>query len=1155
MDRALADETVAERLNLANEYARIGRVEAAEAILADIVARDPACIGARVSLAHLKRHGGDRTASLAILEAAAAIVPQHVGVRLEITDDLRELERFDEAQAILEQMVGQYPENIPVRIGISRLKRRQGNRADALAALETAATIDPSHVGVQLDRAADLRELGRADEAEAVLERLKDHEPRNTRVLVDLSRLKRNKGDRPGSLALAQAAVAIDPLLIGVQLEIADDLRELGRFDQAEAVLQRLNGTGLRNIGLCVQLAHLRRRRGDRIGSLAILDEAAAIDPQHTGVQLERADDLRELGRFSDAETVLHRVIAVDPQNIEGFISTSRLRRRQGDRAASLSALEAAAAIDPQHRRVQVERADDLRELGRLDEAEAVLRSLLDRDPQDAALLVSWSRLKQNQDDRSASLTALESAAAIAPQDVGIQLELIRELEHDGRFDEVESRLRRLLADSGSPAARSALASRLIASDRLEEAYQLCRNAIEADPTDTHILVRLGILARRRGDRWQALARLEAAYRYNPSSHEALQELATEHRELGHLAECRELLERALRENPDLLTGLLQKGLLYRKQGLHQDALQVFQGAVELHPQSNAAKIELARELRLLGRPAASLQILLDVIHSEPGDFTAFEQINEYFCSAENFAASLAVCEQWMRTFPHHGVPIARAGRALLELGEDERAFALLDADTQATHRGEIEAVKVDGHRRRQDFDAAEASLADWEASAGQMTAVWTRRIELAMDRGDHASAEQHLAGLAPVTATDRSRISITKGQIAEARWQTEAAADHFRQALQVNPDDAGLHFALSRVSLKLLDLDTARHHLNRYVTRCAGDSIARGQVSRSSQTHIGQLLDEFALDQNLLQQLKVALMMSSDRIDKLKQLVRAYPDHTPSAIALLIALRQDGLFAPAAAPSDELAIPRRIAQFFDSDDTPREIAALMDTWRENHPGFDYRQFNDATATDFLKKHHADAVYTAFARCREAVQRSDLFRLAYLASHGGIYADADTRCFRPLGRFLPTGTAFAAHQEESGAIGNGVLVATPQHPVIVAALELAAAAVNRGDADFSWLSTGPGLLARVFASFVAHAPDTSWRRTVTIFGLGEMKREVGLHGLQRYKKASKHWSWHLRQRQHRKLPLADIETEIMMAIRPTPVADPIAVAGAHASRG
>ena len=59
-------------------------------------------------------------------------------------------------------------------------------------------------------------------------------------------------------------------------------------------------------------------------------------------------------------------------------------------------------------------------------------------------------------------------------------------------------------------------------------------------------------------------------------------------------------------------------------------------------------------------------------------------------------------------------------------------------------------------------------------------------------------------------------------------------------------------------------------------------------------------------------------------------------------------------------------------------------------------------------------------------------------------------------------------TTFVAFQEDFGTLGNNFLGAPPNHSVICLALRLCTEAVNRGDTDFLWLSTGPGLLSRGF---------------------------------------------------------------------------------------
>ncbi len=72
------------------------------------------------------------------------------------------------------------------------------------------------------------------------------------------------------------------------------------------------------------------------------------------------------------------------------------------------------------------------------------------------------------------------------------------------------------------------------------------------------------------------------------------------------------------------------------------------------------------------------------------------------------------------------------------------------------------------------------------------------------------------------------------------------------------------------------------------------------------------------------------------------------------------------------------------------------------------------------------------------------------------------------------------------------------------------ALDLAVEAVNRGDDDIIWFSTGPGLLTRAFAQVIAAQPY-EYLPTSAIFTLGQLQRHLGLHCPVTYKMTRQHW--------------------------------------------
>ena len=183
-----------------------------------------------------------------------------------------------------------------------------------------------------------------------------------------------------------------------------------------------------------------------------------------------------------------------------------------------------------------------------------------------------------------------------------------------------------------------------------------------------------------------------------------------------------------------------------------------------------------------------------------------------------------------------------------------------------------------------------------------------------------------------------------------------------------------------------------------------------------------------------------------------------------------------------------------------------------MASWREQHPDFDYFLFDDQSAEKFLSDHGMKDVLLAYQRAHEPAQQCDIFRLAYLSVFGGIYADADDRCLDAVGCFVPPDARFVAFQEDFGTLGNNFLAVAPEHPVINLALQLGVTAINRGDTDMLWLSTGPGLLTRAFAQLLASRETQLEDLGAVILDMGFTMRHIGLRCPARYKTTTQYWS-------------------------------------------
>jgi tetratricopeptide (TPR) repeat protein len=142
-------------------------------------------------------------------------------------------------------------------------------------------------------------------------------------------------GDWPAALRAADALLRRDPASPALHYNRGLVLRRLGRLDEAVA-------------------AH---------------EAALARSPDHANARFERAACLLDLGRLAAVEAGFADYLAVVPGDADARLNRARIRLRLGNPEGALADTEDLAEGPP----VRLARAEAMRDLGRLDEAEALL--------------------------------------------------------------------------------------------------------------------------------------------------------------------------------------------------------------------------------------------------------------------------------------------------------------------------------------------------------------------------------------------------------------------------------------------------------------------------------------------------------------------------------------------------------------------------------------------------------------------------------------------------------------------------------------------------------------------------------------------------------------------------------------------------------------
>jgi mannosyltransferase OCH1-like enzyme len=183
--------------------------------------------------------------------------------------------------------------------------------------------------------------------------------------------------------------------------------------------------------------------------------------------------------------------------------------------------------------------------------------------------------------------------------------------------------------------------------------------------------------------------------------------------------------------------------------------------------------------------------------------------------------------------------------------------------------------------------------------------------------------------------------------------------------------------------------------------------------------------------------------------------------------------------------------IPAIIHQTWKTNQLPPALKAYCRSWRRFNPEADYRFYDDAGCRSFVQKEFPGFL-TAYEAFHFAIQRADLFRALAVYRFGGLYADVDMECLRPMERFFQMNGALfcietrltSARQGELGyrhpyQIANCIFAAEAEHPFLWDVIEkIARLAGTKPISDPAQVedATGPRLLTRLFFDCTGEQP-------------------------------------------------------------------------------
>jgi mannosyltransferase OCH1-like enzyme len=164
--------------------------------------------------------------------------------------------------------------------------------------------------------------------------------------------------------------------------------------------------------------------------------------------------------------------------------------------------------------------------------------------------------------------------------------------------------------------------------------------------------------------------------------------------------------------------------------------------------------------------------------------------------------------------------------------------------------------------------------------------------------------------------------------------------------------------------------------------------------------------------------------------------------------------------------------VPKIIFQTWKSHTViPDNFRYWSNTWKLHHPDYEYILWDDADNRAFMADNFAWFLPT-FDGYPKNINRADAVRYFFLYYYGGIYADMDFECLRPIDSLLTTDASVILGRMDTKnanhSIPNAIMISKPRDPFWIYVFQQLVR--NKGSASVE-ATTGPIMLYEAVQAF------------------------------------------------------------------------------------
>ena len=572
----------AARVSLGFAKLRSGEAKEAEAAFRQAISLAPADLDARLALANFFLATDRSTEAEATIKEVLAKEPTHLLANRLLATLYVSSNRVAEAEQPL-KVIAESSNAPATRFQLADYYINAGRTNDAVALLSALAKAPASAAEAELRWATLDYSQKRTAEAHTRLDALLTRAPNYSAALVMKSQWLASENKLDEALARANAAVKADPQSAAAHFAVAVARERRREFAEAAKSYEEALRLNPRAVAAQVALSRLNLRAGDSASAQRFAEEAKQSDPTNLAARIALVRSLIASGSSSRAQTeiaallkaapnvaVVHalngmhqarvnnpkgaraayeRALELSPGLLDAVSGLTYLDLAARDTASAIKRLEAELVKQPTNPNLFALLARSYNVAGDTANEEQALRKSVAVDPGFTTgynmLAVLFLRQKRLDEARA----EFEGIAQRDPSNVPARTMLGILLAQQGKQDEaIKAYQRAVSGTENAPVAANNLAYIYAERGRnLDEALQLATSAKQRMPNDPSVDDTIGWIYYKKDLPDLAVKPLESAFKQLPNNAELMVHLGLTYAKLGEKVKAREMLERALK--------------------------------------------------------------------------------------------------------------------------------------------------------------------------------------------------------------------------------------------------------------------------------------------------------------------------------------------------------------------------------------------------------------------------------------------------------------------------------------------------------------------------------------------------------------------------------------------------------------------------------